>query len=283
MIKDSKEKLSITKKCRLLSISRSSCYYRSKGGSEDNLQLMKKIDELYLKYPFYGSRQMSLHLKGEGYSASRHKVRRLMKLMGICAVYQKPNTSKKNIQHKIYPYLLRDRAIEASNDVWCTDITYIPMNKGYMYLIAIMDWSSRRVLSWKLSNTMDTSFCISALEEAINTYGKPNIFNTDQGSQFTSNDFTDILKSHEILISMDGKGCWMDNVFIERLWRSLKYECVYLQEFDNVKSLKISISEWIKFYNTRRPHSSFNGLTPDKVYYRGNSIGLNPQNKKFAA
>ena len=244
---------------------------------------MKGIDEIYLKHPFYGSRQMSLHLKREGGSASRHKIRRLMRIIGISAIYQKPNTSKKNSQHKIYPYLLRDKIISKSNEVWCSDITYIPMNRGFMYLVAIMDWASRKVLSWRLSNTLDTSFCLDALEEAIYLYGKPYIFNTDQGAQFTSNDFTNILKNHDIQISMDGKGCWMDNVFIERLWRSLKYECIYLQEFDHVSQLRAAIANWLKFYNNNRPHSTFAGLTPEEVYYRDNFNGSMPMNNEFAA
>jgi len=283
MINSNQEKLSITKQCQLLHVARSSCYYNSKGESSENLELMKKIDEIYLKHAFYGSRQMSLHLKREGESVSRHKIRRLMKIMGISAIYQKPNTSKKNSQHKIYPYLLRDKLISKANEVWCSDITYIRMNRGFMYLVVIMDWASRKVLSWRLSNTLDTSFCLDALEEAIHLYGKPNIFNTDQGSQFTSDDFTNILKSHDIQISMDGKGCWMDNVFIERLWRSLKYECIYLQEFDHVSQLRAAIANWLKFYNNYRPHSTFAGLTPQEVYYGGNSNALKPKNNKFAA
>lgn len=283
MIKSNQDKLSISKQCQLLRVARSSCYYNPKGEGLENLELMKKIDEIYLKYPFYGSRQMSLHLKKEGKSASRHKIRRLMRIMGISAIYQKPNTSKKNSQHKIYPYLLRDKVISKANEVWCSDITYIRMNRGFMYLVVVMDWASRKVLSWRLSNTLDTSFCLDVLEEAIHLYGKPNIFNTDQGSQFTSNDFTDILKSHNIKISMDGKGCWMDNVFIERLWRSIKYECIYLQEFDNVYQLKKVIANWLEFYNKNRPHSTFAGLTPEEVYYGDNSNGLMPKNNKFAA
>ena len=283
MIKSNQEKVSISKQCQLLSIARSSCYYNAKGESIENLELMKKIDETYTKQPFYGSRQMSLHLKREGESASRHKIRRLMRIMGISAIYQKPNASKKNSQHKIYPYLLRNREVVTVNEVWCTDITYIPMNRGFMYLVAIMDWASRRVLSWRLSNTLDTTFCVDALEEAIYLYGKPDIFNTDQGAQFTSNDFTNVLKSHDIQISMDGKGCWMDNVFIERLWRSLKYECIYIQEFDNVSQLRSAIANWFEFYNNKRPHSTFDGLTPKEVYHRDHSNGLKPKNNRFAA
>ena len=206
-----------------------------------------------------------------------------MRIMGISAVYQKPNTSKKDNQHKIYPYLLRDKVISKANEVWCTDITYIPMNKGFMCLVAIMDWASRKVLSWRLSNTLDVVFCLSALEEELSLYGKPDIFNTDQGGQFTSISFTDILKSHNIKISMDGKGCWMDNVFIERLWRSLKYECIYLQGFDNVVQLREAIANWLEFYNNNRPHSTFAELTPEEVYYRGNSDGSKPMNNKFTA
>lgn len=266
MIEPSNDNLSIKAQCRLLSISRSGLYYDSKGESPLNLQLMRLIDEKFLITPFYGSRQMARHLRREGYCVGRHRVRRLMRLMGIEAIYQKPRTSDPHPDHKIYPYLLRNLSITKPNQVWCTDITYIPIKRGFLYLVAIMDWHSRKVLSWRLSNTMDRRFCVEALEEALMLHGKPEIFNTDQGSQFTSCDFTDVLKAHEIKISMDGKGRWMDNVFIERLWRSMKYECVYLNAFETGMQARTEIGAWMNFYNHQRPHSTFNGRTPDEVY-----------------
>lgn len=258
--------LSLSSQCRLLSISRSSWYYKPTGESALNLSLMRLIDEQFLATPYYGSRQMARFLRRQGYCIGRHRVRRLMRLMGIEAIYQKPRTSKPHPQHKIYPYLLNELDINRPNQVWCTDITYIPVKRGFLYLVAVMDWYSRKVLSLRLSNTMDTRFCEEALEEALACYGKPEIFNTDQGAQFTSNDFTDILKKNNIQISMDGKGRWMDNVFIERLWRSLKYECVYLNAFENGTQARQKISQWITHYNQDRPHSVFNGHTPFEVY-----------------
>ncbi len=266
MVNSINQKLSVTEQCKLLNINRSSYYYRPSLETDYNLLLMKIIDQEYLKYPFYGSRQMKRHLTRMGYQVPRHRIRRLMRKIGIMAIYQRPKTTNKDITHKIYPYLLRGMNINRPNQVWCSDITYIPVKKGFLYLVAIKDWYSRKVLSWRLSNTMDTSFCISALDEAIETYGTPEIFNTDQGSQFTSFDFTAVLKQNNIRISMDGKGCWMDNVFIERLWRSLKYECVYLQEFNNSMQARHAVSRWLDFYNCIRPHSVFNGKTPNEVY-----------------
>lgn len=235
---------------------------------------MRVIDEQFMETPFYGTRQMTRHLIRQGFKVSRKRVKRLMRLMGLQAIYQKPRTSDPNPQHKIYPYLLRELVIDKPGQVWCTDITYIPMRKGFLYLIAVMDWYSRKVLSWRLSNSMDKGFCIEALEEAIQKYGAPDIFNTDQGSQFTSIDFTNILIFNDIKISMDGKGRWMDNVFIERLWRSLKYECVYLHAFENGSEARKSIGNWILFYNTRRPHSTFNGQTPFEVYNTRKAVVL---------
>jgi len=266
MIDPANDNLSVTAQCRLLSLSRSSVYYRPKGENALNLTLMRLIDEQFLKTPFYGSRQMARHLRREGYGVGRHRVRRLMRNMGITAVYQTPRTSVPHPAHKIYPYLLRNLSVTRPNQVWCTDITYIPIKRGFLYLIAIMDWHSRKVLSWRLSNTMDTHFCIEALEEALAAYGTPEIFNTDQGSQFTSVDFTGALQEHGIKISMDGKGRWMDNVFIERLWRSLKYECVYLRAFETGQQARTDIGEWMDFYNHERPHSTFHGRTPHEVY-----------------
>lgn len=266
MVEPSNDDISIAAQCRLLSISRSGWYYNLKGESPLNLHLMRLIDEQFLATPYYGSRQMARHLRRLGYEVGRHRIRRLMHLMGIEAVYQKPRTSDPHPGHKTYPYLLKGLEITRPGQVWCTDITYIPVKRGFLYLVAVMDWYSRKVLSWRLSNTMDVGFCVEALEEALARYGKPDIFNTDQGSQFTSFEFTGVLKAHDIKISMDGKGRWMDNVFIERLWRSLKYECVYLNAFENGLQARRAIGRWMAHYNADRPHSSFDGLTPDEVY-----------------
>ena len=258
--------LSLSRQCGLLSISRSSFYYVLKGESPSSLALMRRIDELFLKYPFYGSRQMVRQLRREGIRVGRHRVRRLMRLMGLEAIYQAPRTSDPHPEHRIYPYLLRNLEINRPNQVWCADITYIPVQRGFLYLVAIMDWATRHVLTWRLSNTMDASFCVDALNEALARYGKPEIFNTDQGSQFTSFDFTGVLKAAEITISMDGRGRCMDNIFIERLWRSLKYEAVYLHELtDGFKAERV-IAEWIDFYNTERPHSALGDQTPAEAY-----------------
>jgi putative transposase len=262
MIERPNPNLSITRQCRILSISRSSFYSTPKGESATNLAMMRRIDELFLKYPFYGSRQMVRQLRREGACIGRHRVRRLMRLMGLSAIYQKPRTSAPHPEHRIYPYLLRNLRISRPNQVWCADITYIPVQRGFLYLVAIMDWATRHVLTWRLSNTMDVRFCIEALNEALARYGKPEIFNTDQGSQFTSLTFTGVLKDAEIMISMDGRGRFMDNIFIERLWRSLKYEAVYLHELgDGFKAERV-IGAWIEFYNTERPHSALAGRTP---------------------
>lgn len=266
MIQKGRSNLSISKQSKLLYINRSSYYYHPRGESEVNLEMMKLIDQEYMKYPFFGSRQLKRHLNRMGYIISRHRVRRLMRKMGIMAIYQKPRTTVSNIGHQKYPYLLRGLNINRPNQVWCSDITYIPIKRGFLYLTAIKDWYSRKVLSWRLSNTLDSSFCVSALEEAVYKYGVPEIFNTDQGSQYTSYDFTDVLINNDIRISMDGKGRFMDNIFIERLWKSLKYECVYLQEFENGLQAKEAIMNWIEFYNNIRTHSTFNGHTPDEVY-----------------
>ena len=258
--------LSLSRQCRILAISRSSFYYAPKGESADNLALMRRIDELFMKYPFYGSRQMVRQLRREGVAVGRHRVRRLMRLMGLEAIYQAPRTSAPHPAHRVYPYLLGGMAIDRPNRVWCADITYIPVQRGFLYLVAIMDWATRHVLAWRLSNTMDASFCVEALEEALDRYGSPDIFNTDQGSQFTSFDFTGVLGRSDVTISMDGRGRCMDNIFIERLWRSLKYEAIYLHELtDGFKAMRV-IAEWIEFYNTKRPHSSLDGRTPAEAY-----------------
>ena len=264
---DRAHKLSITRQAKLLGFSRSSVYYSPRPVSDDDLALMRRIDELHLEYPFAGSRMLQGLLKGEGLEVGRLHVTTLMKKMGIEAIYRRPNTSKPAPGHKIYPYLLRDLAVTRPNQVWAMDISYIPMARGFVYLCAVVDWFSRKVLSWRLSITMEADFCIEAVEEALARYGKPDIFNTDQGSQFTSIDFTTLLKKAEIAISMDGKGSWRDNVFVERLWRSIKYEEVYLHAYKTVSEARSGIGRYLKFYNSRRPHSSLDGQTPDQAYF----------------
>ena len=259
--------LSIVRQCDLLSISRSGFYYEPRGESAENLALMRLIDEAYLHFPYYGSRQMARHLRRLRHAVGRRRVRRLMAKMGLAAIYQKPRTSAPNREHRIYPYLLRELVIDRPNQVWCSDITYISMRRGFMYLVAVMDWATRRVLSWRVSNSMEADFCIEALEEALAKHGRPEVFNTDQGSQFTSPCFTGILATNCIKISMDGRGRWMDNVFIERLWRSLKYECIYLYAFETGGELRAGVSTWLGHYNSHRPHSTLCGRTPDEVYY----------------
>lgn len=249
-----------------MSVSRSSIYRRARGVSSENLALMRRIDAVFLEYPFFGSRQIARFLRREGLKAGRHRVRRLMRLMGLRAIYQKPRTSDPHPGHKVYPYLLRGLAVTKANQVWAADISYIPMRKGFLYLVTIMDWYSRKILSWRLSNTMDTTFCIEALEEALTRYGKPEIFNSDQGSQFTSLEFTQVLKDRGIRISMDGRGRWRDNIYVERFWRSLKYECVYLHAFETGTQAREGIGHWIRFYNERRPHSTHGIQTPGEVY-----------------
>ena len=231
-----------------------------------DLKLMRRIDEMHLKRPFYGSRRIRDWLQDEGHDINRKRVQRLMRQMGIRALYPKPRTSKPGKGHKIYPYLLRDLMIDRPNQVWATDISYIPMAKGFVYLVAVIDWYSRKVLSWRLSNSMDTDFCIDALEEALSRHGTPDIFNTDQGAQFTSEAFTDVLKEAGIDISMDGKGRWIDNVFVERLWRSVKYEEVYLKAYETVAEARTGIGTYFQFYNSERRHQSMNRQTPDQVY-----------------
>jgi putative transposase len=259
--------LSITKQCGLLEISRSSWYYEALGESAMNLDLMQRIDKQFLETPYFGARQMARYLRRQGYWVNRKRVKRLMQKMGLMAIYQKPNTSKPHPEHKVYPYLLREVDIKEPNQVWCADVTYIPMRKGFLYLVAVMDWASRKVLSWRLSNTLDADFCVAALKEALAKYGRPAIFNTDQGSQFTSFPFTQVLKDAEVKISMDSKGRWMDNIMIERLWRSLKYECIYLHVFETGSEARNGIDKWIRCYNEERPHSSLDDRTPYEAYW----------------
>ena len=259
-------KLSVRRQCVLLTLARSTLYYQPKGESAENLRFMEIIDKQFLETPWYGSRQMARYMKRNNHTCGRHRVRRLMRLMRLVPIYQEPNTSKKHPQHKIWPYLLRNVVINRPNQVWCADITYIPMQRGFLYLVAIMDWHSRKVLAWRLSNSMDTTFCVEALKEALAKHGTPEIFNTDQGSQFTSGDWIDVLTDAKIKISMDGKGRWIDNRMIERLWRSLKYECVYLHAFETGSQAKAGIGKWLAYYNAERPHSTHGILTPDEAY-----------------
>jgi putative transposase len=259
--------LALTRQAKLLKLSRSGLYYRPRPVSPGDLAIMRRIDELHLQYPFAGSRMLRDLLRGEGIDTGRQRVARMMKRMGIAALYRRPNTSKPAPGHKIYPYLLRGLAVERPNQVWAMDITYIPMARGFVYLAAVVDWFSRRVLSWRVSITMEVEFCLEAVEEALARHGKPEIFNTDQGSQFTSADFTDLLLDNAIAISMDGKGAWRDNVFVERLWRSVKYEEVYLRAYDSVGEARASIGRYLDFYNRKRPHSSLDAQTPDRAYF----------------
>jgi len=262
-------RISVSAQCRLLEIPRASFYYRPTGVLSEDLTFMRLLDEQYLSTPFYGSRRMMRYLCLLGFPVGRKRVQRLMQTMGLCAVYPRPKTSKPHPAHKIFPYLLRGLTIDHPNQTWCADITYIPMRRGFLYLVAIMDWYSRRVLSWRLSNTLEADFCVEALNEALSHHGTPGIFNTDQGSQFTSAQFTDILLGHGVRISMDGRGRYLDNIFIERLWWSLKYECVYLNEFADGRELGRAIKKWMHFYNTERPHSSLANQTPDEAYSTG--------------
>ena len=267
MIRKENTKLSLTRQCKLLKISRSSIYYAPVGVNAETLKLMHEIDRVFTKYPFFGSRQIAAYLPQSGFSAGRHRVRRLMNIMGLQAIYKGPNTSKKHPQHRIYPYLLRKLAITRPNHVWCSDITYIPVKNGFLYLVAIMDWATRKVLTWRLSNTLDASFCVEALEEAIARYGKPEIMNTDQGSQYTGAGWITTLTKTDIKISMDGWGRYLDNIFIERLWRSLKQEAVYLHEITDGFQAKRIIDNWIEFYNSERPHTALDKRTPDIAYF----------------
>lgn len=261
----------MTQQCTLLQLSRSSAYYQPVELDEEVLSLMKAIDQTHLQYPFMGSRRIRDELIDRGivHAINRKKVQRLMRQMGIIALYPKKKTSLPGKGHQIYPYLLNNLTIDRPNQVWATDLTYIPMAKGFLYLVAVMDWHSRKVLSWRLSNTMDTGFCVEALEQALEKYGTPEIFNTDQGSQFTSEAFTGKLKENGIQISMDGRGRWVDNVFVERLWRSLKYEEVYLKAYDSPRQAETEIGKYFQFYNERRRHQGLDRQTPDDVYFSG--------------
>lgn len=266
MIEPEHPRLSIVRQCELVSVSRSGFYHRPVGETLLNLELMRQVDAQFLETPWYGSRQMARHLRRGGHVVGRKRARRLMARMGLAPIYQRPRTTVPHPGHRVWPYLLRDVVVERPNHVWCADITYIPMRRGFLYLVAVMDWATRKVLTWRVSNTMDVEFCISALEEALSRFGRPEIFNTDQGGQFTSPRFTEVLRAAEVRISMDGRGRWMDNVFIERLWRSLKYECVYLHAFETGSELRAGLAKWIGYYNAGRPHSGLGGRTPDEAY-----------------
>jgi putative transposase len=261
--------LPVSQQCRLLAVSRSSIYRQPAGVSEAERTIMALIDRQYLARPYYGSRRMTAWLATQGHVVNRKRVQRLMRLMALVAIYQRPSTSKATAAHKVYPYLLGGITIERVDQVWCSDVTYIPMAKGFLYLVVIMDWVSRAVLAWRLSNTLGAEFCVEALEEALARYRRPEIFNTDQGSQFTSDDFTGTLKRHGITISMDGKGRCMDNIFVERLWRSLKYEEVYLNAYATVAEAKTGIGAWLSFYNDQRQHQSLGYRTPRQIYEEG--------------
>jgi len=261
--------LSIRRQCDLLGIARSGVYRPLRPANDNDLGVMRRLDELFTQWPFLGSRRLARLLREEGHAINRKRVQRLMRQMGIAALGPKPRTSKPEPGHKVFPYLLRGLVIDRPNQVWAADITYIPIGRGFLYLVAIMDWASRAVLSWRLSNTMDASFCVEALEEALARFGKPGIFNTDQGSQFTGGEFIGVLTKAGVRISMDGRGRWMDNVFIERLWRSLKYEDIYLKGYADGREAKLGIAQWVAFYNTRRPHMGLDHRTPMAVWRDG--------------
>jgi putative transposase len=264
---DREHDLPITRQAEVLHISRGSVYYLPRPVPDADLAIMRHLDQLHLEFPFAGSRMLRGLLAAKGYKIGRRHVKTLMQRMGIEALYRRPRTTKPEPGHKIHPYLLRGLSIERPNQVWAMDITYIPMARGFVYLAVVLDWFSRRVLSWRVAITMEAAFCVEALEDALAQHGKPDIFNTDQGSQFTGHAFTGVLANNDIAISMDGKGAWRDNVFVERLWRSVKYEEVYLRAYDSVSEARASIGRYLGFYNGRRPHSSLDGTTPDQAYF----------------
>jgi putative transposase len=266
LIEPGHEQLSIVRQSELASISRSSFYHRPTGETAETLALMRLIDAQFLETPWYASRQTARHLRRDGHAVGRRRVRRLMTRIVLAPIYQRPRTTVPHPEHRIYPYLLRDLVVDRPNQVWCADITYIPMRQGFLYLVAVMDWATRKVLAWRVSNTMDVAFYVEALQESLARFGRPEIFNTGQGSQFTSADFTDGLKGAQASISMNGRGRWMDTVFIERLWRSLKYECVNLHAFETGSELRAGLTQWVGYYNARRPYSALAGRTPNETY-----------------
>jgi putative transposase len=266
MVRRDHPELSISQQCKLMRLSRSSVYYAPVGIDPETLELMKRIDRVFIAYPFFGSRQIAAYLRREGVALGRHRARRLMRLMGLEAIYRRPRTTTPHPAHPVYPYLLKGLRIDKPNQVWCADITFIPVRRGYLYLVAIMDWATRKVLSWRLSNTMHADFCVEALNDALDRYGPPEIMNTDQGSQFTGAAWTTTLTEAGVRISMDGRGRCMDNIFIERLWRSLKQEAVYLTEITDGFHAGRVIDDWMAFYNAKRPHSALGAATPDEAY-----------------
>jgi len=271
--------LPLKRQAQLLKLSRGSLYYQPEPASAEDLDIMRRMDELHLQWPFMGSRMLRDQLRLQGFAVNRKRVRRLMRLMGIEAIYRRQNTSQRHPQHAVFAYLLRGLAIDRPGQVWAADITYIPMARGFVYLFAVMDWYSRKVLAWRVSNTLTADFCVEAVQEAVDRFGKPEIFNTDQGSQFTGSQFVSLLHGHGIRISMDGKGCWRDNVFVERLWRSVKYEEVYLHAYEDVAAARSGIGRYFAFYNTRRPHSAIDRQTPDHIYFKS----INPLPLALAA
>jgi len=266
--------LSINRQCALLGVARSSFYHQPRAESAEEIDLLARLDRIFTDHPVYGSRRLQVALEREGISVGRRRIRRLMKKLGLCAVRPKPNTSKPNHEHKIYPYLLRDKVIDRPNQVWATDITYIPMRQGFLYLVVILDWSTRRVLAWRLSNTLTVGFCIEALREALARFGTPEIFNSDQGSQFTSEAFTKVLREHGVQISMDGRGRCHDNIFVERLWWTVKHEWVYLRPAATGTEQKRSLSEFFDWYNQRRPHQALNWQTPNEAYFGSTAVAM---------
>lgn len=271
---DRTAELPVTQQCQILGLSRSSVYYTPEPIPEADLALMRRIDELHLDFPFAGARMLRDLLRGEGLRVGRGRVARLMRLMGIEAIYRRKNTSRRHPEHAVFPYLLRGLTIDRPNQVWAMDITYLPMKRGFVYLAAVLDWATRRVLSWRLSNTLTADFCVEAVEEAIARFGKPEIFNTDQGCQFTGSEFVSLLQRHKIRISMDGKGCWRDNIFVERLWRTVKYEEVYLHAYESVSEARAALTRYFAFYNQRRPHKALDRQPPDAVYFKSLPLKL---------
>lgn len=276
---DPQHDLPITHQARLLALSRASVYYTPRAVVDADLAVMRRLDAWHLEWPFAGSRMLRDLLRGEGIEIGREHVRTLMRRMGMTAIYRRARTSTPHPAHPVFPYLLRGLVIERPNHVWATDITYIPMAHGFVYLCAIMDWATRKVLTWRVSTTLTTDFCVAALEEALDRFGTPEIFNTDQGAQFTSDDFLQVLRTHQIRISMDGRGCWRDNIFVERLWRSVKYEDVYLHAYETIRQVRIGLRRYFTFFNHRRPHTVHGGRTPDQMYHvpRSNSSAVSPR------
>lgn len=277
LIDPANDNMSLRAQCRLIGLARSTRYYRNRPPSDEQLELMHRIDQIFTDCPIFGARQIQYKLREEGLRIGRRRIRRIMQVLGLEAIYKKPNTSKACPENPVFPYLLKDKKIDQPNQVWCADITYIPMKKGFLYLVAIMDWATRKVLAHRVSNTMHADFCVEALKDAMDKYGKPEIMNTDQGSQFTGGDWTGALKAADVQISMDGRGRYLDNIFIERLWRSLKQEAIYLHELNDGFTARRVIRDWIKFYNHERPHRAHDGKTPAWAYEHAQTIEITKQ------